>query len=77
MTTQTLDVHRLADGLPYLYCIWQDELRLFPDEFSAFQWANRRGLKAVFVKNEPEPEAVPADGRVDYRFLGITGEEQD
>lgn len=77
MTTQTLDVHRLADGLPYLYCIWQEELKLFPDEVSASKWADRRGLKAVFVKNEPEPEAVPADGRVDYRFLGITGEERD
>lgn len=74
MTAQTLDVHRLVDGLPHLYCIWQDELKLFPDAESACRWADRRGLKAVFVKDEPEPETEP--GRIEYRFLGVTGEEE-
>ncbi|KWF90376.1 hypothetical protein [Burkholderia cepacia] len=56
-------------------CIWQDELKLFPDAESACRWAGRRGLKAVFVKDEPEPETEP--GRVEYRFLGVTGCEDE
>ena len=56
-------------------CIWQDELKLFPDAESARRWADRRGLKAVFVKDEPGPEAEA--GRIEYRFLGVTGCEDE
>lgn len=78
MTAKTLDF-RLWDGeRPYVYTFFPEgELKMFRDEASAEIWADRRGLKAVFMKEEPELEAVPADGRVDYRFLGITGEERD
>ncbi|HEP6426909.1 TPA: hypothetical protein VDB83_001180 [Burkholderia cenocepacia] len=76
--TKALEFRRWDGERPYVYTFFPEgELKMFRDEASAEIWADRRGLKAVFVKDEPEPEAVPADGRVDYCFLGITGEEQD
>ncbi|MDN8081181.1 hypothetical protein QZN30_17600 [Burkholderia multivorans] len=74
--TQTLEFRRWDGERPYVFTFFPEgELKMFRDEASAEVWADRRGLKAVFVQDEPEPEAVPTDGRVDYQFLCITGEE--
>ena len=51
-----------------LCCIWQDEMRFFPDKASAERWAARQGFKAVFAESEPiEP----------MYMYGVTGEEQE
>lgn len=70
--TKTIEF-RLWDGeRPYIYTFFPEgELKMFRDEASAETWADRRGLKAVFVKDEIEPETEP--GRVEHRFLGVTG----
>lgn len=36
---------------PRLYCIWQDELKLFPSQEAATRWAHRQGLRAVFPES--------------------------
>lgn len=67
MTTLTFD--RWTGDHPRLYCIWQDELRLFPDTEAAQRWARRQGLRAVFPDTR-EPEGIA------YQFLGLTGLEE-
>lgn len=46
--TQTLTFTRWEGNHPRLQCVWNDELRFFPDEDHARAWASRQGLRAVF-----------------------------
>ena len=66
-----------------LCCIWQDEMRFFPDCASAERWAARQGFKATFGDSDAlvdsaicgaERGGVDAEG-VRYEFLGLTGLE--
>lgn len=76
--TKALEFRRWDGERPYVYTFFPEgELKMFRDEASAEVWADRRGLKAVFVKDGPEPEAVAATEGINYQFMGITGEEED
>ncbi|MCG5072260.1 hypothetical protein [Paraburkholderia tagetis] len=69
--SQTITFERWEGNHPRLQCVWNDELRFFPNEEAARAWAHRQGFRAVF------PETAVAELRgVAYQFLGITGEEQ-
>lgn len=49
--TQILHFDRWEGNYPRLQCVWNDELRFFPDEQSACRWARRQGLRAVFPED--------------------------
>lgn len=53
---------------PRLQCVWNDELRFFPDEDHARAWASRQGLRAVFQEEVLHPPLY---------MYGVTGLEDE
>lgn len=71
--TQTIHFEHWEGNHPRLYCIWQDELKLFPSQEAATRWAHRQGLRAVFPEsNDGDTRAAlaPCDS-------GVSGADGD
>ena len=72
---KTLPFERCAGDAGYWFTFWPEgELRIFRDQRAAESFAKRKGLVAEFKGYEdarPQSEV----GGIEYRFLGVTGEE--
>jgi hypothetical protein len=81
------DIHfeRAAGDAGYWFTFWPlGELRMFRDKSAAESFAARHALNAVFKGDAAITDwdvglaagtEVTEPGRIDYRFLGVTGEE--
>jgi formylmethanofuran:tetrahydromethanopterin formyltransferase len=77
---------RAAGDAGHWFTFWPlGELRMFRDREAAALFATRHGLNAVFKEDAAVTDwdvglaagtDVPEPGRIDYRFLGVTGEEE-